>query len=188
MDLRETPLGGEILYRGKIVDVRVDRVALPDGKEATREVVVHPGGVAVVAVTRDRRVVAVRQYRYPMGEVLLEIPAGKLEPGEDPADGGRRELLEETGYTPGRYEPLGVLYPTPGYCQEKLHLFLATDLTQAGANPDEDEWLEVVHVPLDEMMARILDGRVRDAKTIAGVLMARGRLSDAASGAAPDTK
>ncbi|MDR0380989.1 MAG: NUDIX hydrolase [Oscillospiraceae bacterium] len=177
MDLRETPLGGETLYRGKIVNVRVDRVRLPDGKEATREVVEHPGGVAVVAVTRDRRVAAVRQYRYPMGETLLEIPAGKLEPGEDPADCGRRELLEETGYVPGRYEALGVLYPTPGYCREKLYLFLATDLTQAGARPDEDEWLEVVHVPLDEMAARVLDGRVRDAKTVAGVLMARDRLS-----------
>lgn len=178
MELRETRLGGEVLFRGRIVNVREDSVSLPDGREARREVVEHPGGVAVVALTGDGRVVAVRQYRYPMGEISLEIPAGKLEPGEEPAACGRRELLEETGYVSGRFESLGVIYPSPGYCAEKLYLFLATELAQMGARPDEDEWLEVAHVPFSEMVGGILSNEVRDAKTIAGVLIAERRLKE----------
>ncbi len=170
MNLKETPLEQEYRYRGKIVNLRVDKARLPNGAEAVREVIEHPGGVCVAALTDQEELLFVRQFRYPYQEVLLEIPAGKLAVGEDPLACGKRELKEETGAEAACYESLGKLYPSPGYCGEVIHMFLATGLSYGEMRPDEDEFLEVERIPLEEAVQRILRGEITDAKTQAAVL------------------
>ncbi len=165
MDLTEKPLSGDYAYRGRIIRLRVDQVELPNGRCSSREVVEHPGGVGVVALTEDGQVLLVQQYRYPYRQVLTEIPAGKRDPGEDPLTTGRRELAEETGMTADRFEPLGVLYPSPGYTDEVIHLYLATGLHASAAHPDEDEFLHVVRQPLEQLVEQVLAGTLPDAKT-----------------------
>lgn len=130
----------------------------------------HPGGVGIVALTEDRQVLLVKQYRYPYGEVLTEIPAGKRERGEDPLLTAKRELEEETGYTAASFEPLDTLYPSPGFCDEVIYLYLATDLHKTAPHPDEDEFLQVERQPLDTLVAEILAGRIPDAKTQTALL------------------
>lgn len=174
MDLTERTLSREEKFAGRIVTVHVDTVALPDGGTAAREVVDHPGGVAVLALDGGNNVLAVTQYRYPFGKPLLEIPAGKLDhPGEDPRAAGLRELKEETGAEPGRYESLGRILPSPGCYGEILHLYLARDLSMGEQHLDEDEFLNVERVPFDEMVRRCLSGEIEDAKTVAAVLKAK---------------
>ncbi|WP_300418284.1 NUDIX hydrolase [uncultured Oscillibacter sp.] len=171
MDLTERKLGREDKFAGRIVTVHVDTVELPGGRTATREVVDHPGGVAVLALDDDNNVLAVTQYRYPFGRTTLEIPAGKLDhPGEDPYAAGLRELEEETGAVPGRYESLGRILPSPGCYGEILHLYLARDLRMAAQHLDEDEFLNVERIPFAEMVRRCLSGEIEDAKTVAAVL------------------
>ena len=170
MELRETTKTRTYLYRGRIINLRNDEVILPNGKPAGREVVEHPGGVCVAALTDRDELLFVRQYRHPYEEILLELPAGKLEPGEDPLVCGKRELEEETGYTAARYRFLGQLYPSPGYCAEIIHMYLATGLSPSRMHPDEDEFLEPVRLPLKEAVCRILNGEIKDAKTQAAVL------------------
>lgn len=174
MELTERKLSREDIFAGRIVTVHVDTVALPDGGTATREVVDHPGGVAVLPLDGENNVLAVRQYRYPFGRTTLEIPAGKLDhPGEDPYEAGLRELREETGATPGVYEPLGRVLPSPGCYGEILHLYLARDLRMAEQHLDEDEFLNVERVPFAEMVRRCLEGEIEDAKTVIAVLKAK---------------
>ena len=167
MDFTETTLSQETLYAGKIVNVRRDAVALSDGRESWREVVEHPGGVAVLPLCENGDVLLVRQFRYPFMEECLEIPAGKLELGEPHDEAGRRELAEETGCTAGRYEYLGPLWPSPGYLNEVLHLYLAQDLFFGEASPDDGELLCAERMPLAELLNRIEAGEVKDAKTVA---------------------
>lgn len=171
-NLIEKTLSQSTAFQGRLLRLRVDEALLPDGTTAGREVVEHPGGVGVVALTEDRKVLLVRQYRYPYSEILTEIPAGKRDPGEDPLTTGMRELEEETGYRANRYTPLGVVYPSPGYCDEVIYLYLATDLVAAQSHPDEDEFLEVEHRDLDLLVQQILDGEIPDAKTQIAVLKA----------------
>ena len=174
MDLTERTLRREEKFRGKIVTVHVDTVELPNGGTALREVADHPGGVAVLALDGENRVLAVTQYRYPFGRTLLEIPAGKLDhPGEDPYAAGLRELKEETGAVPGKYESLGRILPSPGCYGEILHLYLAQDLRMEEQRLDEDEFLNVERIPFDEMVRRCLSGEIEDAKTVAAVLKAK---------------
>ena len=161
----EEQLESQTLYDGKIIRVVKDRVRLENGKEAFREVVRHPGGVCVLALTDRQEVLLVRQFRYPYGEELLELPAGKREPGEDPRLCGIRELEEETGYQAEEFLDFGRLYPTPGYCGEIIYLFLAKGLRPSRQHLDEDEFLDVVKLPLSEALAQVLDGRLPDAKT-----------------------
>ena len=170
MELKETTLSGETLYEGKIVRLLKDKVALPNGKTSIREVVDHPGGVGIVPIDGEGNVYLVRQYRYAVGSTVLEIPAGKLERGEDPFLCAKRELREETGFTAGEYVYLGKFYPTPGYCRELLHVYLALDLTPGETHPDEDEFVEVERCPLEEMVRRVLAGEITDAKTQIGIL------------------
>ena len=171
MDLTERKLSREDKFTGRIVAVHVDTVALPDGGTATREVVDHPGGVAVLALDGENNVLAVTQYRYPFGRVLLEIPAGKLDhPGEDPYEAGLRELREETGAVPGRYRSLGRILPSPGCYGETLYLFLAQDLKMEEQHLDEDEFLNVVAMPFDELARQVLDGTITDAQTVSTTL------------------
>lgn len=170
MNLSEKPLSADYKYRGRIINLRVDTAELPNGATATREVVEHPGGVCVAALTEDGCLLFVRQFRYPYQSVLLELPAGKLDPGEDPLEAGKRELREETGAKASRYESLGTLYPSPGYCGEIIHLYAASGLTFGETAPDEDEFLEVEKIPLEEAARMVLEGEIPDAKTQAAVL------------------
>jgi len=165
-------------YNGVIVKVDLDRITLPDGKEAFREVVNHPGGVSILAIDDDKNVICVRQYRYCFGEHLLEIPAGKLEYGEDPYDCAVRELSEETGITAGKVQSLGEIYPSPGFCREVLHLYLATELVYGEAHLDPGEFLDVVKVPFDELLRQVMSGEIRDGKTVAAVLKTKMILED----------
>ena len=172
----EKQLTAETKYEGIIVNVRRDTVLLDNGRAAGREVVEHPGGVCVVAVTDGGDIVLVRQYRYAVGAELLEVPAGKLERGEDPFACAVRELSEETGYTAREWSPLLKLHSSPGFCEETLHVYLATGLTQEGAHPDEDEILCVEHVKFSQFKEMIIRGEISDSKTAAGALAAAARL------------
>ena len=170
MDLEEKRIGGTHKYRGRIVNVRVDDIALPTGKPAVREVVEHPGGVTVLPLDEKGNIIMVRQWRYPFMEQTLEVPAGKLDAGEDPYQCGLRELKEETGLSTGDYVSLGCIYPSPGYSDETLYLYLAQKLRAGQSRPDEDEFLSVERYPFDRVVQMIMDDEIRDAKTIAAVL------------------
>lgn len=166
----EKKLSSELIYQGRIITVTQDTVELENGKQALREMVHHHGGAAIVPVDENGNVYLVRQFRYPMGRELLEIPAGKLEPGEDPFTAAVRELEEECGLRAEHFEDLHPIYPTVGYDTEVIHLYLATGLKRTQAHPDEDEFLDLVKYPLEELVTMILDGTIRDAKTAAGLL------------------
>lgn len=170
MDFTEKPLKQDYLYRGKIVNLRVDNAELPDGTTALREVVEHPGGVCVAALTEKEELLFVEQFRYPYMETVLELPAGKLEYGEDPFEAGKRELQEETGAAAENYRDLGKLYPTPGYCGEIIHMYLAENLTFSEQHLDEDEFLEVRRIPLEEAFQMVMRNEIRDSKTQVGIL------------------
>lgn len=170
MNLRETPVEQEVKYEGRIIRLRVDKAQLPNGRIATREVVEHNGGVCIAALTEQQELLFVRQFRYPYQEVVLELPAGKIDKGEKPLACGKRELTEETGASAQQYRSLGRLYPSPGYCGEVIHLFLATGLSFGRMNPDEDEFLEVERIPLEKAVQMVLDNEVPDAKTQVAVL------------------
>ena len=169
-NLREEPLEQTYKFKGRIINLRVDQARLPNGRTASREVVEHPGGVCIAALTEQNELLFVRQFRYPYGEVLLELPAGKLDVGEDPLEAGKRELKEETGAAARDYTDLGKLYPSPGYCGEVIHMYMATGLSYGEMNPDEDEFLEVEKIPLKKAAQMVLDNEIRDAKTQAAVL------------------
>lgn len=172
MDLTEKTLTSEIKFEGKILRLRHDRVAIPGGGEALREVVEHPGGVGIVPVDKEGCVLLVRQFRYPLGRTVLEIPAGKRDKGEHHLLTARRELSEEVGAEAGELTYLGYVYASPGFCDEAIHLYLAEDLTFGEAHPDEDEFLERERIPLSEAVEMALDGRLDDGKSVAGILRA----------------
>jgi len=171
MNLKEITRSRDYKYRGKIVNLRLDEAELPNGRRAAREVVEHVGGACVAALTNKNELLFVRQFRYPYGEVLLELPAGKLEPGEAPEEGIRRELLEETGAVGGGFHFLGRLYPTPGYCDEVLWMYATRIERQTSPRPDEDEFLEVETIPLENAVEMVMNQKLPDAKTQAAVLI-----------------
>ena len=171
MNLEEKQLKAEYIYKGRIINLRNDEALLPNGATATREVIEHPGGVCVAALTDDNQVLMVRQFRYPYFENVLEIPAGKRDSlNEDPLECGKRELQEETGATAQNFIFLGELYPTPGYCGEIIWLYAASGLTFGSQDTDEDEFLEVEKIPLEKAVEMIMNGEIKDAKTQAAVL------------------
>ena len=171
MDYSEKKLSREDVYRGRIITVHVDEVELCNGRKSKREVVDHPGGVSIVPVDGMGNVYLVRQYRYPVGDSLLEIPAGKLESREENRDDAvRRELREETGAVAERIVSLGDFYTTPAYSEERITMYYADGLSFGERALDEDEFLSVVKMPLDEAVGLVLDGKVADAKTQAGLL------------------
>ncbi len=169
-ELHEKILSEEPAYRGKILDIRNVEVELPNGRRSSRDIVRHPGAAAVVALTETGKIVLVRQYRTAIDRVTVEIPAGKLDPGEDPLECAKRELHEETGFRPGRIRFLTSIVTTCGFCDEIIHIYLATHLEFDAPDPDDDEFLNVDVVPLSELIDAVLDGKIEDAKTVVGAL------------------
>jgi ADP-ribose pyrophosphatase len=170
MAMPEKKLSSQQLYRGRAVNLRMDTVEKSDGKMTTREVVEHSNCVAVVVVDEQGNVLLVRQYRYPVGKFLLEIPAGGIDPNEEPIDCVRRELQEEIGYFPQKIEELGGFYSVPGYGTEYLHCYLATDLVPSRLIAEDSEGIEVVRVPISKITQLITSGEICDAKSIAALL------------------
>lgn len=170
-DLAERPLTEDVAWTGRIFNVDRLRVELPDGRVAIRDVVRHPGAVAIVALTEDGRICLVRQYRTALGRVTVEIPAGKLAPGEDPLECAGRELLEETGMSAEKIAFLTTIATSDGFCDELIHIYMATGLEFSRSDPDADEFINVDLVPLEELVDAVLDGRIEDAKTVVGALI-----------------
>ena len=176
-ELREIPMGEETVFQGVLINVSHMQVKLPDGRTSLREIVRHNGGVGIIPVDDQGNVTLVRQHRVSLDLLTLEVPAGKLDSKEEePLLAARRELEEETGLHAQRMEFLTAAIPTPGYCTERLFLYLATGLSQHVAHLDPDEFLGVVKMPLEEACARVMSGEISDAKTALGLMMAREKL------------
>ncbi|HEX4986442.1 MAG TPA: NUDIX hydrolase [Burkholderiales bacterium] len=171
-DFTEKKLASRTVYRGRLLKVNEDEVSLPDGGTALREYVLHPGAALILPMFDDGSVLLERQFRYPVGQHFYELPAGKLEPGEDALATAKRELLEETGYVAAHWRELGRLHPCIGYSDERIDFFLARGLEFKGTNPDAGEFLETLRVPLQEAVEWIRRGRVTDTKTILGLFWA----------------
>lgn len=176
MDFYEKTLSSENIFNGDIINVCRDTVALPDGRQATREICKHCHGVAVLAVNSDNECALVTQYRYAFGSNMCELPAGKLDTDEtDPEKAALRELREETGVIPKNILKLGEIYPSPGFCTEVLHLYIAYNLEMGQQDLDEDEFLNCEWIPAEDLRRRILNGEIKDAKTVAAFLLAEAK-------------
>lgn len=176
--LTEKSEKSEIIYDGKILRVRKDTVTLPNGDTAYRELIRHVGAVAIVALTDDGKVILERQFRYPLGCVITEIPAGKLDSkSEDRLDAAKREFREETGFTADEWTPLGDYHPAAAYTDERISIYLARRLHRGERCLDEDEFLDVFFVPFDDAVKECADGTITDGKTVAGILRAKYMLS-----------
>lgn len=172
----EKTLSSRVVFRGKIITVRVDEVELQDGSTSKREVVEHSGAVAVLAVDDEKNVLFVRQYRKPVEQELLEIPAGKLEPGEAPEECARRELQEEAGVLPEKLVLLAEYYSSPGFASERLYVYLAGGLSAGTLQRPADEFLTVIKMPYEEALKKAKNGEIRDGKTLIALLLAQDRL------------
>ncbi len=170
MDFKEKTISKEYIFRGEVINMRLDTVKTPLGNTSTRELVEHPGGVCVVPIDENGCVIMEKQYRRPFDTTLFEIPAGKLAPGEDPLECGKRELEEETGMCAKDYIGLGKIYSSPGFCNETIYMYLAKNLYKGKENPDEDELIETSRVPLGELVDMVLEGEITDAKTCVALL------------------
>lgn len=171
MDLTEKTVSSKEIFDGRVFKIKVDTVMLPDGRTSTREIVSHNGGVAVIAV-EDNCVYLVRQFRKAIEKTILEIPAGKIEPGEEPSECGKRELEEEIGLKADSLIPLGKIYPTPGYCSETIYLFLAEKFQKTVQKLDDGEFLNVEKIRINEVLEMIKNGEICDGKTVAGIYKA----------------
>lgn len=172
MDLQEKTLKENEVFHGHLLHMFNDEVELPNGDISHREVVRHPGGATVCAITEDMEIALVRQYRYPYGEEILELPAGKLEPGEDPAEAARRELKEETGLIADELLPLGTIYPSPGYTDEIIYAYLSIGAKQGEQQLDTDEFVNVVYIPVDKALGMVVENELPDAKSQIAILKA----------------
>lgn len=173
MKYNEETVESRLIYDGRIIRVKEDTVRVPGGNLAKRELVEHPGGVGIVAYTDEGNIIFVRQFRKPYEEEIIEVPAGKLERGEDHGVCGRRELEEETGYRAERFEYLGGFYPTPGYCDEIIHLYYADGLTSGAPHPDPDEFVDVLTFSPQQVEGMIANGEIKDMKTIVGYFLSK---------------
>ena len=172
MVFHEETLNSERIYEGKILNLRKDEVRVKSGKTAYREIVEHNGGAVAVAITDENKVLLVRQYRQAMGKEMLELPAGKIEKGENPVETMKRELAEETGYSAENLSLIGEFNPSVGYTDETLYIYMATHLTKGETNFDDDEDLELMEIPLQEAVNLVVKGEITDGKTMAGILLA----------------
>jgi ADP-ribose pyrophosphatase len=172
VEFYESTISSRVIYSGKILNLRLDEVKLPNGKTSTREIVDHPGAVAIVALNEKNEVLMVRQYRKPVEEALLEIPAGKIEKEEQSDVCAQRELMEETGFFARNLRHITDFYTSPGFSSERMHLYLARDLEKKARQADDDEYIQLEAVPLEEAIRKIYDGEIKDAKTISGLLLA----------------
>lgn len=170
MQLTEKTIESKSIFEGRVIHVKHDKVELENGDTAMREIVEHPGGVCVAALTENRELLFVRQFRYPYKEIVLELPAGKLEKGQNPLENGKRELLEETGAVGREYITLGQLYPSPGYCGEIIHLYFCKIDHFERQQLDEDEFLNVERIPVDTALKMVLRNEIPDAKTQVAIL------------------
>lgn len=170
MDFEEKELSSECVYNGKIMTVCRDEVELSTGKKSFREVVHHSGGVVILALKDENTVLMVKQFRYPLKQALLELPAGKLEPDENPDSAAKRELEEETGYKAQNWKPLGYIFTSAGYSTEKLYLYLASELEFVGEHPDEGEILKTLELNINDIYKMIETGELNDAKTLCAIL------------------
>lgn len=172
MDFEEKTLDSEYVYRGKVINVLRDNVEISTGRKSVREVVEHSGGVVIVAQKSDEIILMVKQFRYPIKQTVLELPAGKLEKGEEPFPAAKRELEEETGYRADEWQSLGYINTTPGFCNEKLYLYLAKNLKFVGEHPDEGEIIQCYEYNINEIFEKVKNGEINDAKTICGLMRA----------------
>lgn len=172
MNFEEKMLDFDYVYNGKVIDVRRDNVEIATGKKTVREVVEHSGGVVIAAQKSSDTILMVKQYRYPIKETVLELPAGKLEKGEDPFSAAKRELEEETGYKANLWEDLGYINTTPGFCDEKLYLYLARNLEFVGEHPDDGEIIQSFELKLQDVFEKIKMGEINDSKTICTLMRA----------------
>ncbi len=170
MNMEETKISRRDIHRGRILNVYEDTVRLADGSTALRELIEHYGGSCVAALDDQKQLLMVRQFRYGAGKELWELPAGKLEKGEDPMACATRELVEETGYRAGKMQSLGCLHPTPAYCQEVIYMYYATDLQKEAQRLDEGEFLEVAAIPFEQTVQMVMNGEITDAKTVIAIL------------------
>ena len=168
--LIEKQISSRNVFDGVLLHVYKDEIELPNGNEAVREYIKHQGAVCVVPVTDEMEVIAVKQYRYPIGRVTIEIPAGKLDAGEEPLTAAKRELSEETGVECADIEYIGGLYPSVAYTDEIIHMYVAKNLVFGEAHTDDDEFLNVVKIPLKEFVNMVMDGKIQDSKTMAAIL------------------
>lgn len=175
MNTEEKQKDTNYIYKGTIINMRLDTVVLPDGKFAKREVIEHPGGVCVLPIDKNGNILLVKQFRYPYMKETLEVPAGKRDKSgdDDPLSCGKRELKEETGATAEHYYPLGTLYPSPGYTDEIIYMYAATGLTFGQAQPDEDEFINVVNMSLKKAVDMVISGEIPDSKTQTAILKAQ---------------
>ena len=169
MDFEEKTLTSKVVYDGKIMTVLKDDVEISTGKKSFREIVRHSGGVVIFALKDENTVLAVKQFRYPLGKTIIELPAGKLEKGEKPDFAAKRELEEETGYRAEKWTSLGYINTTPGFCDEKIYHYKAENLTFVGEHPDDGEVLNCFEIPKSELIKKIMSGEINDAKTICAV-------------------
>ncbi len=177
LDLREKTIASQSVFKGRLLDVWRDEVALPNGATSIRETIRHPGAAVMVPVPGDNRVILVRQFRYAVGQVMVELPAGKLDPGEEPEATARRELAEEIGYLPGHLVRLGLIHPCIGYSDEQITVYLATGLQPTTTNYDGDEFLEPFELSMDGALEWIRQGKITDVKTIIALYWAERHLA-----------
>lgn len=181
MNMEEKKISGEVIYNGKVVRLEKDKVLCPNGMESYREIVRHNGGAAILCVTPDNKVMLIKQFRYAYNEVMYEIPAGKLELGEDPYDAALREFEEETGSKATELEYLTTIYPTCGYTSEKIYLYLATDFVKTNTHFDDDECIETIYLSMKQVLEMIKNNEIVDAKTICAItcyLINKGKISN----------
>ena len=175
--LFEKKISSKKIFGGKIIELYVDEVELQNNKVVTREKVSHPGAVGIVPLSKEGKIILVKQFRYPTGGVLLEIPAGKMGKNENAADCARRELKEEIGAAGGKLMHLSTFYTSPGFCDEILYLYLATDFERKENNLEEDEFLDVIELKMKDALTYVKNGKIKDAKTIIGILLSRDYLN-----------
>ncbi len=176
-NLKETKLKSKQIYNGVLLDVRKDEVSLPNGESSTREWIKHPGATCMVPILPDREIMLIKQFRYPVGSEMIELPAGKLDGGEDPEDCARRELEEEIGYSAGKLTFVCNIHPAIGFASEKMWIYLAEDLKETSTNTDKDEFLELMPTNLNDAVQMVWEGKITDAKTIIALFWAERLLS-----------